>query len=121
MEASIASGLVNESEPARTEFTVVSAKMQVRLDSKVDTKTQAEIQRNMQEEVLESNKYPEIRFRSSRVEKQSMESRRLAEPAWRDQADHYDRYTFRWRLYRPYDNLANRFRDRAHHRGGWNP
>ena len=45
--------------------------MAVKPDPKVDAKTQAEIQRDMQERVLESAKYPDITFRSSRVEKQT--------------------------------------------------
>jgi polyisoprenoid-binding protein YceI len=45
--------------------------MEVRADPKVDAKTQSEIQKDMQEKTLESARYPEIVFRSSRVEKEA--------------------------------------------------
>ena len=45
--------------------------MAVKPDPKVDSKTQAEVQQTMQEKVLESEKYPEITFRSSSVAKES--------------------------------------------------
>lgn len=50
--------------------------MRIKPDPRVDAKTQAEIQKDMQEKVLESGAYPEIVFRSSRVEAQ-------AEGQWR--------------------------------------
>jgi polyisoprenoid-binding protein YceI len=45
--------------------------MEVMPDSKVDAKTQAKIQKDMQQVTLDSFKYPEIVFRSTRVEKQT--------------------------------------------------
>ncbi len=45
--------------------------MEVKPDPKIDVETQAEIQMDMQEVTLESAKYPEITFRSSRVEEES--------------------------------------------------
>ncbi|HEY1241845.1 MAG TPA: YceI family protein [Bryobacteraceae bacterium] len=71
VEAPISSGVIHESSPARVEFKVNAAKMQVKPDPKVDANTQSQIQKDMQERALESAKYPEIAFRSSRVEKQS--------------------------------------------------
>ena len=71
VEAPISSGAVHESPPASVEFKVNAAKMQIKPDPKVDAKTQSEIQKDMQERVLESAKYPKIVFRSSRVEKQT--------------------------------------------------
>jgi polyisoprenoid-binding protein YceI len=71
INAPISSGRINESAPQRVEFTVEAAKMTVEPDPKVDAKDQATIQKHMQEMTLESARYPEIRFRSTRVEKLS--------------------------------------------------
>jgi polyisoprenoid-binding protein YceI len=78
VEAPISSGIINELDPARVEFRVATATMRVKPDPKVDAKAQSEIQRNMQEKVLECAKFPEILFRSFHVEKQ-------AECEWRVQ------------------------------------
>lgn len=75
VNAPIASGIFNDGENPRVEFTVQAAKLEVRPDPKVNKKDQAEIQKSMQEKVLESAKYPEITFRSSAIEK-------LSEEAW---------------------------------------
>ncbi len=69
VNAPISSGKYSVSEPARIEFTVNAAKMEVKPDPKVDAKTQAEIQKDMQDMTLESAKYPEIVFRSSSIVK----------------------------------------------------
>jgi polyisoprenoid-binding protein YceI len=45
--------------------------MRIKPDPKVDLQTQAEIQKDMQEKVLNSSRFPEILFRSSRVEKET--------------------------------------------------
>lgn len=45
--------------------------MGVKPDPKIDAVTHAQIQRDMQEMTLESRKYPQVTFRSSRVEKQA--------------------------------------------------
>jgi len=66
INAPISSGVYNESA-LRIEFTVKSARMEVKPDPKVDAKTQAYIQKDMQEMTLESTKYPDIVFRSSKV------------------------------------------------------
>jgi hypothetical protein len=71
VNAPISSGVINDSDRPHVEFRVDASKMAVKPDPKVDAKTQAEIQRDMQERVLESAKYPDITFRSSRVEKQT--------------------------------------------------
>jgi hypothetical protein len=76
IEAPISSGTIDESAPERVEFRVDAAKMHVKPDPKVDAKTESEIQKDMQEKTLETAKYPEIVFRSSRVDKQ-------AEGQWR--------------------------------------
>ena len=52
--------------------------MRVKPDQKVDANMQSEIQKNMQEKVLECARFPEIVFRSSHVEKR-------AECEWRVQ------------------------------------
>ena len=68
INAPLSSGTLRESAPAHVEFTVETAKMTVKPDPKVDAKTQAEIQKDMEEMTLETKKFPEITFRSSRVE-----------------------------------------------------
>lgn len=67
VNAPITSGVMNDSQEPNVEFKVAAANMQVKPDPKVDSKTHAEIQRDMQERVLESSKYPDIVFRSSRI------------------------------------------------------
>src|SRR6266478_1978917 len=66
--APITSGTFNDSDKPRVEFQVAAAKMKVEPDPK-DEKHQAEVQQTMQEKVLESAKYPEIKFLSTGVEK----------------------------------------------------
>jgi len=64
VSAPVASGTV-DTEARRVEFTVRSASMKV-LDPKVSDKDREEIQKNMVgPEVLDVEKYPEIRFRST--------------------------------------------------------
>lgn len=69
INAPIASGTLRESAPPHIEFTIETAKMTVEPDPKVDAKDQATIQTHMEELTLETKKYPEIAFHSSRVEK----------------------------------------------------
>ena len=71
VNAPISAGVLNDSDRRHVEFKVDASRMAVKADMKVDAKTQAEIQRDMQEKTLESARYPEISFRSSRVEKQT--------------------------------------------------
>jgi len=68
VSAPIASGVFNDLSAPRVEFKVDAAKMEVKPDSKLSSQDQAQVQRDMQEKVLESAKYPEIMFRSSRAE-----------------------------------------------------
>ena len=67
--APISSGTVRESPPAYVEFTIQTTKMAVKPDPKVDAKTQAEVQKDMEDLTLETGKFPQIAFRSTRIEK----------------------------------------------------
>jgi polyisoprenoid-binding protein YceI len=69
INAPISSGTLAESPAPHVEFTVETAKMTVKPDPKVDAKTQATIQKDMEEMTLETKNFPEIKFRSSHVEK----------------------------------------------------
>jgi hypothetical protein len=69
VNAPIASGVIGETGAARVEFKVQSAKMMVRPDPKIDDKTEIQIQKDMEEMTLDTARYPEIAFRSTRVEK----------------------------------------------------
>jgi polyisoprenoid-binding protein YceI len=69
VSAHIASGLIDDTGAARVEFTVQTSKMIVQPDPKVDAKTRGQIQKDMEEMTLETARYPEIAFRSTRVEK----------------------------------------------------
>jgi polyisoprenoid-binding protein YceI len=71
VSAPIASGTITEGAAPAVTFKVNAKSMEVKPDPKVDSKTQAEVQQTMQEQVLESEKYPEISFRSSSVAKES--------------------------------------------------
>jgi hypothetical protein len=68
VSAPISSGTIREGPAPYTEFTIQTSQMMVKPDPKVDSKTQAAIQKDMQEQTLEIAKYPQIIFRSSRVE-----------------------------------------------------
>ncbi len=67
--AHISSGIIRESADPHVEFTVETAKMMVMPDPKVDAKTQTQIQKDMEEMTLETKKFPQITFRSSRIGK----------------------------------------------------
>jgi polyisoprenoid-binding protein YceI len=67
--APISSGVLQEAPVQRVQFTVETAKMSVKPDPKVDAKTQAAIQKDMEEMTLETRKFPQITFRSTRVER----------------------------------------------------
>jgi len=67
--APISSGSLREAGAPHIEFVVETAKMTVKPDPGVDAKTQATIQTDMEEMTLETKKFPEIAFRSSRIEK----------------------------------------------------
>jgi polyisoprenoid-binding protein YceI len=68
VSAPISSGTIRENPSGSVEFTVETAKMTVKPDPKVDAKTQAEIQKDMENLTLETKKFPQITFRSSRVD-----------------------------------------------------
>src|SRR5258706_14111792 len=69
INAPIASGVYNEGASPRVEFKVEAGKMVVKPDPKVDAKSEASIQKDMQEMTLESAKFPEIAFRSTSIVK----------------------------------------------------
>jgi len=71
VSAPISSGTIRETPSASVEFTIQTAKMTVKPNPKVDTKTQAEIQKDMEDLTLETKTFPQITFRSSRVDKAS--------------------------------------------------
>jgi polyisoprenoid-binding protein YceI len=80
VSAPISSGTIRETPSPHVEFTVATAKMAVKPDPKVDEKTHAQIQKDMEEMTLDTAKFPEITFRSSRVEK-------LADGQWKVDGD----------------------------------
>ena len=67
VDAPISHGQFNEGAAAHVEFSVDAGKMTVRADEKTSAKDRAKVQETMQTAVLESKKYPEIRFRSTTV------------------------------------------------------
>src|SRR5258708_804278 len=69
ISAPISSGALRESPDPHVEFAVETAKMAVKPDPKVDTKTQAAVQKDMEEMTLETRKFPEIKFHSSAIAK----------------------------------------------------
>jgi polyisoprenoid-binding protein YceI len=68
VNAPIASGTINESGP-RVEFIVEAAKLRVKPDPKIDAKTEAQIQKDMEEMTLDIAHFREIKFQSTHVEK----------------------------------------------------
>ena len=70
ISAPITSGTLSETPAAHVAFNVDSAKMTVKADPKVDAKTQAAIQKDMEDMTLETSKFPAISFRSTHIEKQ---------------------------------------------------
>src|SRR5690349_12392309 len=80
INAPLSAGSIRESPAPHVEFRVETAKMTVKPDPKVDAKTQATIQTDMEEMTLETKRFPEITFRSSRIEK-------LAEGQWKVEGD----------------------------------
>jgi polyisoprenoid-binding protein YceI len=80
VDAPISNGTISESGNPHIEFRVETAKMSVKPDPKIDAKDQVTIQTHMQEMTLETKKFPEITFRSVRIDK-------LAEGEWRVDGD----------------------------------
>jgi hypothetical protein len=69
INAPVASGTMRESAPPHIEFTVQATKLTVQPNPKIDAKDQATIQADMEDMTLEVKKFPQIVFRSSRVDK----------------------------------------------------
>jgi polyisoprenoid-binding protein YceI len=67
--APIAQGSLDEGESSHIAFTFDARKLMVEPDNDLSAEKQAEVQRTMQEKVLEREKYPKIGFRSTSVEK----------------------------------------------------
>ena len=80
INAPISSGTILESGTPHIEFRVETAKMTVKPDPRIDAKDQSTIQTHMEEMTLETKKFPEITFRSSRVQK-------LADGQWKVDGD----------------------------------
>ncbi len=80
VNAPISSGTIQEAGTQHIEFRVETAKMMVKPDPKINPKDQATIQTHMEEMTLETKKFPEITFRSSRVQK-------LADGQWKVDGD----------------------------------
>jgi polyisoprenoid-binding protein YceI len=66
VDAPITEGTLQQSPP-QISFRVEAAKMKVEEDKSLSDDRQAEVQRTMQTQVLESDKYPEISFRSTSI------------------------------------------------------
>jgi polyisoprenoid-binding protein YceI len=69
IDVPIASGTIRESPDPHVEFKILTAKMSVRPDRKVDPKTELKIAQDMNEMTLESGRYPEIAFHSTNATK----------------------------------------------------
>ena len=68
VRAPFSEGTLNAGTSPHVAFRVDAKTMTVMPDDKLSSEKQAEVQRNMQTEVLESEKYPEIRFLSTKVD-----------------------------------------------------
>lgn len=68
VRAPFAEGTFTKDAPAHAAFRVEAKAMTVMPDEELSADKQAEVQRTMQADVLESEKYPEIKFRSTKVE-----------------------------------------------------
>jgi polyisoprenoid-binding protein YceI len=80
INAPISSGTIQESGAPHIEFRVETQNMTVKPEPKIDAKDQATIQRHMEEMTLETQKFPEIAFRSSHIQK-------LADGQWKVDGD----------------------------------
>jgi hypothetical protein len=69
VNAPISAGVLDDSNRPHVEFRVDAGKMVVKPDPKIDGKTQAQIQKDMQDITLESARYPEIAFLSEQSRK----------------------------------------------------
>jgi polyisoprenoid-binding protein YceI len=69
VSAPIGRGSLDDAESPHILFTIAASKLRVEADASLSDAQQTEIQRTMQEKVLESEKYPEISFCSSSIER----------------------------------------------------
>ena len=75
VSAPIERGSLDDSDPsAHVAFIVQTRKLMVVPDKDLSAEKQAEVQRTMEEKVLDSDQYPEISFRSRSVEKTAADS-----------------------------------------------
>lgn len=75
VSAPIERGSLDDSDPsAHVAFIVQARKLMVVPDKDLSAEKQAEVQRTMEEKVLDSDQYPEISFRSRSVEKTAADS-----------------------------------------------
>lgn len=65
--APIADGQIEDGSPAGISFRVETRDMKVEEDKSLSAEKQAEVQQTMQIQVLESERYPEINFRSTSI------------------------------------------------------
>ena len=65
--APIADGQIEDASPGRISFRVKARDMKVEEDQSLSADKQAEVQQTMQTQVLESDRYPEITFRSTTI------------------------------------------------------
>lgn len=72
--APIADGKLDEATPASISFRVEAAKLKLEEDKSLSADKQAEVQRTMQMQVLESEKYPEITFHSNTVQQTGVDT-----------------------------------------------
>lgn len=68
VNAPFAEGSFNASEPARVAFRVDARALKVAPDDKLSSEKQAEVQNTMHSEVLESQKFPDITFKSTTIQ-----------------------------------------------------
>jgi len=66
VNAPISLGLFNDSNPLHVEFKVDARKMEVKPDPKIAADAHAQIQKDMEETILESSRYPLFVPRASR-------------------------------------------------------
>lgn len=72
--APIAEGALEEGPSSSFSFRVDSRQMKLEEDKSLSAEEQAQVERTMQMQVLESEKYPEIRFRSTSIEPASQDT-----------------------------------------------
>ena len=68
VHAGFAEGSLNAKEPARVAFKVDARTLKVAPDDKLSAEKQSEVQNTMHSEVLESQKFPDIIFKSTAIQ-----------------------------------------------------